>query len=139
MYVCDLVDAHVLGLKWLQSGRGSRVLNLGTGDGFSVRRVIDESKHVTNRLVPVIHGVRRPGDCTKLVSVSLRAKTELGWSADRSNLKRMIPHARPLPIILRQKWQFFQTFPKWLYILLASMAYLLSCPGLSMTCLISPR
>ena len=93
VHVCDLVDAHVLGLKWLQSGRGSRVFNLGTGDGFSVRQVIDQAKHATNRPVPVTNGARRPGDCTKLVSGSLRAKTELGWSADRSNLKQMITDA----------------------------------------------
>ena len=93
VHVCDLVDAHVLGLKWLQSGYGSRVFNLGTGDGFSVRQVIDQSKHITNRPVPVIHGVRRTGDCTKLVSGSTRAKTELGWSFDRSNLKQMISDA----------------------------------------------
>ena len=61
VHVCDLVDAHVLGLKWLQSGRGSRVFNLGTGDGFSVRQVIDQAKHITNRPVPVTHGARRPG------------------------------------------------------------------------------
>ena len=93
VHVCDLVDAHVLGLKWLQEGRGSRVFNLGTGDGFSVRQVIDQAKHVTNRPVPVIHGARRPGDCIKLVSGSLRARTELEWSADRSNLKQMITDA----------------------------------------------
>lgn len=93
VHVCDLVDAHVLGLKWLQSGHGSRVFNLGTGDGFSVRQVIDQAKHVTNRPVPVTLGARRPGDCTKLVSGSLRAKTELGWLADRSNLKQMIMDA----------------------------------------------
>ena len=69
------------------------MFNLGTGDGFSVRQVIDQAKHVTNRPVPVTHGARRPGDCTKLVSGSLRAKTELGWSADRSNLKQMITDA----------------------------------------------
>jgi len=93
VHACDLVDAHVLGLKWLQSGHGSRVFNLGIGDGFSVRQVIDHAKHVTNRPVLVIQGARRPGDCTKLVSGSLRAKTELGWSADRSNLKQMITDA----------------------------------------------
>ena len=41
VHFCDLVDAHVLGLQWLQSGRGSRVFNLVTWDGFSVRQVID--------------------------------------------------------------------------------------------------
>ncbi|MDA8635742.1 UDP-glucose 4-epimerase GalE [Rhodobacteraceae bacterium] len=93
VHVCDLVDAHVLGLKWLLDGKGSRVFNLGTGDGFSVREVIDHVKHVTNKEVPVILGQRRPGDCTKLVSGSNRATNELGWSADRSNLKQMITDA----------------------------------------------
>ena len=93
VHVCDLVDAHVLGLKWLQSGHGSRVFNLGTGDGFSVLQVIDHAKHVTNLPVPITYGARRPGDCAKLVSSSLRAKTDLGWSAHRSNLKQMISDA----------------------------------------------
>ena len=93
VHVCDLVDAYVLGLKWLQLGRGSCVFNMGAGDGFSVRQVIDQARHVTNRPVPVTYGARRPVDCTKLVSGSLRAKTELGWSADRSNLKQMITDA----------------------------------------------
>ena len=90
VHVCDLVDAHILGLQWLQDGKGSRIFNLGTGDGFSVRQVIDQTQHVTNRPVPVSEGDRRPGDCTKLVSGSTRAKIELGWSANRSNLKQMI-------------------------------------------------
>lgn len=93
VHVCDLVDAHVLGLKWLKEGRGSRVFNLGTGDGFSVREVVDQAAHVTNRPVPIIEGTRRPGDCTKLVSGSSRAISELGWSADRSNMKQMITDA----------------------------------------------
>lgn len=93
VHVCDLVDAHVLGLKWLLDGKGSRVFNLGTGDGFSVREVLHQAKHVTNRIVPIVEGERRLGDCTKLVSGSTRAMVELGWSADRSNLKQMITDA----------------------------------------------
>lgn len=93
VHVCDLVDAHVLGLKWLKDGRGSRVFNLGTGDGFSVREVVDQAGHVTNRPVPIIEGARRPGDCTKLVSGSSRAVSELGWSAEKSNMKQMITDA----------------------------------------------
>lgn len=93
VHVCDLVDAHVLGLKWLLDGKGSRVFNLGTGDGFSVREVIDHVKHVTNKEVPVILGRRRPGDCSKLVSGSKRAIKELGWSAEKSKLKQMITDA----------------------------------------------
>ena len=93
VHVSDLVDAHILGLMWLLDGKGSRVFNLGTGDGFSVREVIDHAKHVTNKEVPIIEGQKRPGDCTKLVSGSTRAIRELGWSADRSNLKQMITDA----------------------------------------------
>jgi len=78
VHVCDLVDAHVLGLRWLADGKGSRVFNLGTGTGFSVREVIDHSAGVTNRVVPVVEGPRRAGDCTKLVSGSVRAEQELG-------------------------------------------------------------
>ncbi len=93
VHVCDLVDAHVLGLKWLTDGNDSRVFNLGTGSGFSVREVIGHAGAVTNRDVPVIEGPRRPGDCTKLVSGSTRAVAELGWTPDRSTMDCMIADA----------------------------------------------
>ncbi len=93
VHVCDLVDAHVLGLGWLEQGKGSRVFNLGTGSGFSVMEVIEKSKSVTNRPVPYTVGPRRAGDCTKLVSGSARAKDELGWSAKKSMLETMIADA----------------------------------------------
>ncbi|MGX9352517.1 UDP-glucose 4-epimerase GalE [Shimia sp. W99] len=93
VHVCDLVDAHVLGLKWLEDDKGSRVFNLGTGSGFSVREVIDHSRAVTNRDVPYEEGPRRPGDCTKLVSGSTRAGKELGWIPKRSTLDIMIADA----------------------------------------------
>ena len=93
VHVCDLVEAHVLGLKWLQEGRGSRVFNLGTGDGFSVREVVEHAEQVTKRPVPLKKGARRVGDCTKLLSGSSRAVSELGWSATRSNMKQMITDA----------------------------------------------
>ena len=99
VHVCDLVDAHVLGLKWLSDGKESRVFNLGTGSGFSVREVIDHSAEVTNRAVPVVDGDRRAGDCTKLVSGSVRAEQELGWNPSRSNLSQMITDA----------WRWHQT------------------------------
>ena len=93
VHVCDLVDAHVLGLGWLRDGKPSRVFNLGTGSGFSVREVVDHSRAVTNRDVPLTTGGRRSGDCTKLVSGSTRAETELGWTPDRSHLDKMIADA----------------------------------------------
>ncbi len=99
VHVMDLVDAHVLGLKWLQDGKESRVFNLGTGNGFSVREVVNESRIVTNKEVPVVDGARRAGDCTMLVSGSVRAETELGWRPKRSDMKQMITDA----------WRWHQT------------------------------
>jgi UDP-glucose 4-epimerase len=93
VHVMDLVEAHVLGLKWLEEGRGSAVFNLGTGSGFSVRDVIGASRAVTNLAVPIIEGARRPGDCSKLVSGSQRAADMLGWHPRRSTLDQMIADA----------------------------------------------
>jgi UDP-glucose 4-epimerase len=93
VHVCDLVDAHVLGVKWLADGKGSRVFNLGTGNGFSVREVVKHSGDITNKPVPVVEGERRAGDATKLVSGSKRAEAELGWKPQRSNMKDMIADA----------------------------------------------
>jgi len=93
VHVCDLVDAHVLGLKWLEEGKGSRVFNLGTDTGFSVREVIAQGAAVTGREVPHTTGPRRAGDATKLVSGSSRAARELGWRPERSTLGQMIGDA----------------------------------------------
>ena len=89
VHVMDLVDAHVAGLEWLRSGKGSQVFCLGTGDGFSVREVVD----ATNRTVPMQDGPRRGGDAVKLVCGSQRAKAELGWHPGRSTMKQMIGDA----------------------------------------------
>jgi len=93
VHVMDLVDAHLLGLKWLEGGKQSRVFNLGSGHGFSVRDVIKQSRLVTNLTVPVVEGARRSGDCSKLVSGSARASEELGWDPKRSDLEVMIADA----------------------------------------------
>ncbi|MFN4170507.1 MAG: UDP-glucose 4-epimerase GalE [Pseudorhodobacter sp.] len=93
VHVMDLVEAHVLGLKWLEAGRGSRVFCLGTGTGFSVREVVDASRAVTNRAVPIIEGPRREGDAVRLVCGSKRAEAELGWHPARSTMAQMIGDA----------------------------------------------
>jgi UDP-glucose 4-epimerase len=99
VHVMDLVEAHVQGLKWLEQGKDPRVFCLGTGRGFSVREVIDQSRIVTNRDVPVIMGERRAGDAVKLVCGSDRAVRELGWKPTRSNMGAMIADA----------WRWHQT------------------------------
>ena len=93
VHVMDLAEAHVLGLKHLLAGKGNGVYCLGTGKGFSVREVIEQSRVVTNREVPVVMGDRRAGDAVALVSGSARAVRELGWQPTRSTLPTMITDA----------------------------------------------
>ncbi|WP_370343859.1 UDP-glucose 4-epimerase GalE [Pararhodobacter marinus] len=93
VHVMDLVEAHVLGLEWLLEGKGSRVFNLGTGAGFTVKEVIGHARAATGHKVPHRYGPRRGGDATSLVSGSHAALTELGWDPARSSLKTMIKDA----------------------------------------------
>ena len=93
IHVFDLVDAHLLGLKWLHEGGSDKIFNLGTGRGFSDREVIEHASHATNRIFPVIEGQRRAGDCDMLELGSESAHLELGWEPKRSSLKQMITDA----------------------------------------------
>ncbi|MFN6924550.1 MAG: UDP-glucose 4-epimerase GalE [Tabrizicola sp.] len=93
VHVTDLAEAHVLGLRYLLAGRGDAVFCLGTGRGFSVREVIEASRAVTNREVPLLIGERRPGDAASLVSSSTRAAEELRWKPRHSTLRQMIGDA----------------------------------------------
>lgn len=93
IHVSDLVDAHVLGLKWLEAGKDSNVFCLGSGHGYSVREVIDHASHVIGKPIPFVVAERRPGDAAHLVSGSHRASLELGWRPKRSDLAVMIADA----------------------------------------------
>ena len=97
VHVCDLVDAHVLGLRALEEGRvargGPEVFCLGSGTGFSVKEVIDQARRITNRDVPVVMGERRAGDAVALVCGSEKAGRVLGWTPARSDLGTMIEDA----------------------------------------------
>jgi UDP-glucose 4-epimerase len=93
VHVTDLAEAHVLGLRHLLDGGGNEVFCLGSGHGFSVREVIEASRLVTNREVPVIIGPRRAGDAAALVLSSDRAVRQLGWEPRHSTLRQMIGDA----------------------------------------------
>jgi UDP-glucose 4-epimerase len=93
VHVTDLVEAHILGLKWLQGGKPSRVYNLGSGRGYSVGEVVDALGKFTGTTVPETEGPRRAGDCASLVSGSELAERELGWRQHYSSLRYMIEHA----------------------------------------------
>jgi UDP-glucose-4-epimerase GalE len=79
VHVTDLAEAHVLALKALQANSDSASYNLGTGNGFSVRDVIQTASAVTGRTIAVREGSRRPGDPPRLEADATKAKKELGW------------------------------------------------------------
>ncbi|MEB3313929.1 MAG: UDP-glucose 4-epimerase GalE [Cyanobacteriota bacterium] len=93
IHVCDLADAHVLGLQYLLKGGETTVFNLGNGNGFSVRQVIEAATRVTGRAIPVLESDRRPGDPPSLVGGSQRARQVLGWNPQYSDIDTILTHA----------------------------------------------
>ncbi|WOD38423.1 UDP-glucose 4-epimerase GalE [Nodosilinea sp. E11] len=93
IHVCDLADAHILGLEYLLKGGESNVFNLGNGNGFSVREVIDAAVRVTGKSIPVVEVDRRPGDPPALVGGSDRARSILGWNPQYADIDTILTHA----------------------------------------------
>jgi UDP-glucose 4-epimerase len=93
VHVADLAHAHLLALDYLEAGGSSGAFNLGTGEGHSVRQVIDEVERVAGRRVPVAIGPRREGDPPVLVASPERANRVLGWRATRSSLEQIVRDA----------------------------------------------
>ncbi|QIB34262.1 UDP-glucose 4-epimerase GalE [Ancylobacter pratisalsi] len=93
VHVSDLVEAHLLGLAWLEASKGSRVFCLGSSQGFSVHEVIAKAQEVTGLPIRSEIGPRRGGDAAKLVCGSAAATRVLGWQPKRSTLALMIEDA----------------------------------------------
>jgi len=93
IHVADLADAHVAALRALLGGAPSKAYNLGTGNGFSVRQVLDAVAKVTGRAVPHQVGPRRPGDPPELVADPSLANRELGWRPRLSDLDTIVATA----------------------------------------------
>ena len=93
IHVSDIADAHLLAMDHLFSGEESLFLNLGNGNGYSVREVIDCGKKVTGHDINVSEGPRRAGDPSQLVSDSRKAKKLLGWHPKRYRLETIIEDA----------------------------------------------
>jgi UDP-glucose 4-epimerase len=93
IHVTDLAQAHVLGLKYLMDEEVSQIFNLGNGNGFSVRQVIDTVSKVTGKPVPVEECPRRSGDPAILIGSSDRARTMLGWKPEYADLTTIVKHA----------------------------------------------
>jgi UDP-glucose 4-epimerase len=82
IHVEDLGRAHLLALQAARPGR-HRIYNLGTGDGYTVKEVIDTARRVTGKEIPAVEEPRRPGDPAALVAASDRIRDELGWVPEK--------------------------------------------------------
>lgn len=93
IHVCDLARAHVLALEHLLKGGASRVYNLGSESGFSVRQMINSAKLVTGVHFPVAEEARRAGDPAVLIASSAKIREELGWEPQHSSVNEVIATA----------------------------------------------
>lgn len=93
IHVTDLASAHISALQYLNKGGESRALNLGTGNGASVLKVIATIQSVAGRAVPSEAAPRRPGDPPILVASSELARRLLGWEPSYSSLETIIETA----------------------------------------------
>jgi UDP-glucose 4-epimerase len=93
IHVSDLADAHVLGLRWLQDGGASDVFNLGNGNGFSVRGVIEAAERVTGKRIAWSAKPRRAGDPHSLVGNAAKVQRVLGWKPRFADLEKIIDTA----------------------------------------------
>ena len=99
IHVLDLAEAHILALHALD--QGNRVYNLGNGEGFSVRQVIETARAVTGASIREQLGPRRGGDPARLVASSDRIRDELGW----------VPRFPDLEQIIDSAWRWHQQHP----------------------------
>ncbi|MDJ0680417.1 MAG: UDP-glucose 4-epimerase GalE [Xenococcaceae cyanobacterium MO_167.B52] len=93
IHVNDLATAHILGLEYLLAGGDSEVFNLGNGNGFSVKDVIETARQVTGLPIPALESDRRPGDAPILVGSSAKAHQILNWNPRYGDLTTIIEDA----------------------------------------------
>ena len=93
IHVTDLADAHILAVHKLREGSESNIFNLGSGNGFTVKEMIEAARKVTEHEIPAKVCERRAGDPAKLVASSEKARRELGWNPKYENVEDMISSA----------------------------------------------
>lgn len=100
IHVVDLAIAHLLVMEALE--RADRLFyNLGNGEGFSVRQVIETARRVTGQAIPAVPAPRRPGDPPVLVASAAKIRAELGWQ----------PRHPSLEAIIRSAWDWHRRHP----------------------------
>ena len=100
IHVIDLAQAHILALRALDEG--SRTYNLGNGQGYTVREVIETARQVTGHPIPAVDTPRRPGDPPELVAGSGKIRRDLGWQ----------PRFPDLHDIVQSAWNWHRTHPR---------------------------
>jgi UDP-glucose-4-epimerase GalE len=93
VHVCDIADAHLAAIDALRAGTTVGAANLGTGNGFTVKEVLDACERALGASVPHQFGPRRPGDPAMLVADAGRARRVLGWRPKRGDLATIIEDA----------------------------------------------
>ncbi|OCA87643.1 UDP-glucose 4-epimerase GalE [Bacillus sp. FJAT-27225] len=93
IHVEDLIDAHILALTYLQNGGNSEIINLGSGEGFSVKEMIDAARKVTGHDIPAKVAPRRAGDPSRLIASSEKAKKVLGWKPNKTSVQKIFEDA----------------------------------------------
>ncbi len=101
IHIEDLISAHLLALEALDR-KTQLVYNLGNGNGYSVREVIDVARRVTGHAIPTADTPRRSGDAARLVASSEKIRRDLGWT----------PRHPQLEAIVRSAWEWHRTHPK---------------------------
>jgi UDP-glucose 4-epimerase len=100
IHVSDLADAHLLALRALE--HSSRLIyNLGNGQGFSVREVVESARRLTGLAIPVVESPRREGDPAVLIASADKIRGELNWQ----------PQFPKLEDILKSAWEWHRNFP----------------------------
>ncbi len=102
IHVADLADAHVRALAKLQAGTKAIACNLGTGNGYTVKELVELARKVSAHAIPAEVVARRPGDPAQLVADGAKAREVLGWKPRRSELEQ----------ILTDAWEFMRTHPR---------------------------
>lgn len=101
IHITDLADAHIKALEYLKKGGKSTYYNLGNGNGFSVKEVIDTVEKVVGSPVKKQVVERRAGDPASLVASSQKIQKELGWKAKYDTLDSIVASA----------WKWHSTHP----------------------------
>ena len=83
IHVRDLVEAHLAALEYLDKGGESGAFNLGSGDGYSVKEIVETARKVTGKPIPAAMKPRRPGDPPTLIASNQKAREVLGWIPKR--------------------------------------------------------